>query len=323
MNACRSHAFFPLFPEAEPRFPSRRSEPLKPSPIPAAKPPPLVTAVIGFTTKEGIVVATDSQVTRGNVKRCDSRKLVEVRFKGGSALVARAGSVEGADIFHEIFDNLAASTEVTSARTMADCAELALKQARAKIIDAANHSGLPDDYGRTHFESLAHSVLLAYVFQGKPYIFQADSIGTNAIKNLHHFVTAGSGQDTAAFILEGMDTNSMSELSGIGLAAYTIEMCKRADLYCAGPTQIGYVDQFRTRILDREEMELTERAVTKTYRNVCDTLANHVAFNAGNDYPAYFASRKKVLSEQLAALDAEKAKLLSAVARFPNRKPRK
>ena len=107
---------------------------------------PLVTAVIGFYGNGSLTIATDSQMTfeTAGAKQCDSKKINHVEFADGvNVIVARAGVIETADLFQEIFEEMAAGTRVQDWRFVANTVEEALKETRRRMLDGVNHDALP------------------------------------------------------------------------------------------------------------------------------------------------------------------------------------
>lgn len=219
-------------------------------------------------------MATDSQMTLGGTKQCDSKKLLRVKFKNNAhAVVARAGSIQGADIFHELFESLALETEITGPRTIADAAETALKQARTKILGNARHDAMSSEECITHLDDYYHEMLLAYVYNGKQYMFTGDSKSAVTVKSTHPFVALGSGRGVAASILEGFPTDTLDRNQSTGLAAYVIEMCKRVDLYCAGRPQIGAIGpDGKFLYAARQAMVPLQQAIEITHEAMKETL---------------------------------------------------
>jgi len=81
-----------------------------------------VTAIIGFSVKNSVFVASDSQMsdTGAGTKRRDSKKIAIIKFKNGvGCLIARAGAVSTADLFQDIYSEEAAAIEFSSWRTAA------------------------------------------------------------------------------------------------------------------------------------------------------------------------------------------------------------
>jgi 20S proteasome alpha/beta subunit len=241
-----------------------------------------VTAVIGFCVNDSVILATDSQMTDTvtETKECDFKKIARIQFKDGhSALIARAGVISTADLFQEHFEQLAGASEVTDWRTIANVAEAAIKQARQKMMDGFHHRDLKKGEMQAYLAGELCTILLAYVFQRQPYIFVFDSIGANPIKQTHPFVALGSGSLIARSILQGFEFNSLKEYEAVGLAFYTIEMCKRTDLYCSGPVQVARADQRGCWIYGQQFTNEMEEAVRKTYATSRAALAKQISIN--------------------------------------------
>ncbi|HVW19836.1 MAG TPA: hypothetical protein VHC86_01350 [Opitutaceae bacterium] len=280
-----------------------------------------MTAVIGFHTKDAVILATDSQMTAKETKRLSSTKLWQVDFKGGhKALIARSGSIDGADIFHEIFAELASDTEITGWRTAADTAETALKRAKAKIIENAGYL-MAKSAGRKYLEELHHQFLLANVFHGASFLFCGDSVGGFTKLVSEPFEAIGSGREVAGFILDGMKLRLLAEHAGHGLAAYTIGMCKRANIYCAGPLQLGTIDlKGECTIFDERYIRMMEAAVEKTDEAVTATLGRQISLNFTEEYLKDLQARVTILEKNLGP---NKTELLVREPTPSNRKARK
>jgi 20S proteasome alpha/beta subunit len=240
-----------------------------------------VTAIIGFVNNQSIILASDSQMSnlQNGTKQCDSKKIAEVNFAGGhSALIARAGSVAGADLFQETFEDMAARTHVTGWRTIADTAEAALKFCRKKVLDGFSHPSLTAEMCLSQLDDYSCSLLIAYFFNDHPFIFSGDSTGAITIKLTHKFAAMGSAASVASFILEGFDLDAFTGEQALALAVYTIEMCKQTDLYCAGRTQVGRLRNTPPfcRIQDPWIIDRMQKAVSETKTHMTKTLGEQI-----------------------------------------------
>lgn len=240
-----------------------------------------MTAVIGFFGNGSITVATDSQMTCGGTKQCDSKKIDKIEFQSGQvALVARAGAIETADLFLEIFEEMAA-VNVENWRTIANVAETALKETRKRLLDGYRHEALSAEHCREYLSARYGEFLIAYMFGGQPHMFRADSEGAVAIKVSTRFTAMGSGRNIASLLLEGSHFLHLNQNERAGLAAYVIEMCKRADLYCSGQVQIGDLNNVGKgyKIYEPEEVEKMQAAVVKTHHAVQSRLGKLITAN--------------------------------------------
>lgn len=203
-----------------------------------------MTAVVGFITRGGVIIGTDSQLTDvGNgFKMVDGTKVFEIRFKNGVfVILGRAGSVEGSDLFHEAFEDLAATTEVVSDRTVPDTVGAALLQVRTNLQKSLRGSLLSLKQKQQHFADRAHSFLIAYAFKGEMHLLEGNSNSPTASKAIRPPIATGSGSFAALTALKEVDTEGLSFQEGVGWAAYAVEMAKDLNPYCAGHTQIGAV----------------------------------------------------------------------------------
>lgn len=213
----------------------------KPSnPVKRRAPP--VTAIIGFASKDNIVLASDSQTTTAEGAKLSMRKIHRICFgEKTAALVAIAGVVDGAEAFLEAFESGASNAPVDHWRSIANCAEAAMKEARQRINDGFRNSAVTPEQCFEHLENRYCQILLAYYFNKTPHLFVLDSRGAIAIKSTRAFVASGSGSTIAGSILKEFNFQDMDTPEAWAIAVYTIEACKRADLHCSGLCQVGQI----------------------------------------------------------------------------------
>lgn len=209
---------------------------------------PAVTAVIGFVCSNAIVLASDSQMTSGDTK-LSTQKIHGVKFLDGSeAIFAFAGNLSGANLFTEIFDDLAKRTESDAPRKIADTAELAIKEARSKILDGFRHPSLSHEQCLENLHQNYCEVILAYYFEHQSHIYHLRLDMGVAVKCEGDFMAIGSASNIAGFTLTGFDLRSLPFHLAAALSVYVIEACKRADLYCSGMTQSAWIFPAKTQV---------------------------------------------------------------------------
>src|SRR5688500_13130156 len=77
-------------------------------------------------------------------KQSHYEKIVRIAFtKDHYAGLVKAGDWEWANLFHEVFAEISAVTDVTNEFTIRDTCERALKVVRKKILDGYSHESLP------------------------------------------------------------------------------------------------------------------------------------------------------------------------------------
>lgn len=202
---------------------------------------PSVTVAIGFFCKESLVLASDSQASDGGstFQQWNERKVVEIKFQDGSmALLAKSGSINVGNLFQEDFETLAATVAPKSPRAVASIAEQSLKTVRDKLLSSHHHPNFDKDSSRRYLASVDSTYLLAYFYEGKPYIYRLELDCAQAFPSKGNFEAIGCAGNLASFLLSDVNFPEMNFGQCFGLAFYAIEMCKKYDQACGGITQL-------------------------------------------------------------------------------------
>ena len=99
-----------------------------------------MTIIAGIICNDGVVLASDSQTTTDEGKRCSAKKLHSVEFKDLTCLVAESGNATLSGYFLERLKPLAERTNVVGPRSVMDVAERAMKEAKNHFQDQSGHS---------------------------------------------------------------------------------------------------------------------------------------------------------------------------------------
>lgn len=202
-----------------------------------------VTILIGFKTKHGVLLASDSQTTYGTEKRLNARKILPVTFKDGhSGLVAQAGNVTTGGAAVDLLAMLCSQSPVENEHSFGYLAETAVRALRDKMRDqqgGCTHEKL-NQFIRN--EGLDCELMLASFVNQKPQIFTINLlVGISAMERSQLSVL-GCGGSLASFLLrdtEHLAENGFGETMCIALSA--IEKVKQFDAFCGGPARIGYL----------------------------------------------------------------------------------
>ncbi len=84
-------------------------------------------------------------------------------------------------------------------------------------------------------------VMLAYFFQGQPFIYTLGLVEGLAHQQNEPFAAIGCAENVAASVLTKFDLKNMEPEEAEGLAAYTIWACTEFDKACDGPAQIALI----------------------------------------------------------------------------------
>lgn len=235
---------------------------------------PDVTIAIAFTCKDGIVVASDSQMSAAGTKykQPDEPKVSSLAFAGDHhAILAISGALDGARSFQQVFEEVAFKTEVLNRDSIANAAEVAIKQTRSRMLEYVDHRGVTSDERREHLAQQDFEVLLAYYFDGTPFVYSLKLANGIAIKGRHPYEAIGCGSDIAGVILTGTDFKTYLTEEVIGLAFYTVEACKKFDQACGGKIQhliLGVSGKEAPAPLSERKASLYQQAVRKTDEDI-------------------------------------------------------
>jgi 20S proteasome alpha/beta subunit len=114
-----------------------------------------------------IILASDSRISDGyHASSNREQKIISVMFNGDHCvLLAKAGIKTTADAFEEKFSEIAANTAIKTPRSVADAAEVAMRDVLARL-----NAGYTGDIDRriADYES---QFIMGFWHQGKPYFY--------------------------------------------------------------------------------------------------------------------------------------------------------
>jgi 20S proteasome alpha/beta subunit len=211
------------------------------APAPRRKIPP-VTILIGFTCHDAVVLASDSQASYppSTTKQPDIKKVVVLKPNSPfSAVIAKAGILDTADYFQEFFELALGNANLADPRGIADCAETAMREVHGRLLRAKREAGFSGpELDQYLADNLCH-IIVGYIHRNTPYLYSLSSISPHAHRCYHPFLAIGCAQSVASAVLTGHNLPTLDPIEAVGLAAYTVEMCKTHDSGCCGSTQVA------------------------------------------------------------------------------------
>lgn len=272
---------------ASPRNPARRR--LNP-----------VTIAIGFPFKNGMLVASDSQMSIGDkYKQWDEPKISQLKFADGRfAVLAISGMLSSARYFQEHLESAALSSPVTNDRTIPNLAEVSLKRTREKLLDFINQPQVTPDERQTHLAENNFESLVAF-FHGtppRPFIYRLRLFNGIAELSRHPYEAIGCGSDIAGFILTGGKLGTYEQEEALALAFYVIEACKKFDQACGGPVQHMFLSNNPTTAPAFAPPEVTksfEEAVRSTEPHVQNMITQSIMSDVHQAYMKLIESDKQ------------------------------
>jgi 20S proteasome alpha/beta subunit len=179
-------------------------------PKPKRKKP--VTLIVGLICKDAIVLAADSQTTKGTAKQLGANKISVVEFENGKAAVAESGSASLSNAAIQIFQSLAKGKKIENELTVAKTAELAVRQVLAGITQHLNPNSPDRDRQDFLFQDINYfELMVAYYFGNKPCLYILKSAWGIPVPASSFFLTSGIAGDLANYILQEHTTRDMDK----------------------------------------------------------------------------------------------------------------
>jgi hypothetical protein len=211
----------------------------------AKRNPRPVTIIIAIKCKDGLVLASDSELTyqASYTKRQRATKLNPITFKGGRiGILAESGSEDGSEIVYQALAKLAPETEIENDYELAGKTfEAAVRSLRTRIKEA-HFECSDDDVNKIVREQLGpFELLLAFFAKGQARVFTID--GTFALAQERcrkdYYYAMGCGDGLARSLLDDLVSPNLDLNSGVAVAAFVTDAVIRKVTYCGGQVQIA------------------------------------------------------------------------------------
>ncbi len=210
---------------------------------------PKVTIAIGIISENQvgadfvrptIMLACDSQTTYpGGAKRLDAQKLAVVSFTNGDILVAQSGFTELGDKAIENMQRMAAGKSIESYETITKIAQESVRDVRDHQISLNRQ--IVTDWDAFFWEKHQLSLLIAFYFEKKPYLYTINIHRCVAVPSRDKFEAIGTGQYLAIFLLgEYQAIDPAFEYPFPIAVAVTGKTADNVD-GCGKPVQVGHV----------------------------------------------------------------------------------
>lgn len=199
-----------------------------------------MTIAIGLLAEDAIIVAADSQTTRGNVKRDDAEKVSIIPFAEGSVIVAQAGNADRAGRAIDILTELALTAKITHGGAAVELAERAVLQSKMELKRQQGDCSMEElrEFIWKHEQNF--QLLIAHYFDRVPYFYVVDFVVGLANRDKRHFTAIGSASDLASYLLREYFKPGMEFNPTFATALYVIEEAKKHDSYCSGNTRLAF-----------------------------------------------------------------------------------
>jgi len=201
-----------------------------------------VTLIVGIICKEAIVLAADSQTTKGIAKQPGTHKIHEIEFANGCALVAESGSASLSNAVIQLFQNKAIGVTIENELTIAKTAEASIREIRNSLTSL--HPTCTDGITWQSFflEQINYfELMVAYYFECKPCLYKLNPVWCIPIPASSYFMTSGIASDLANYILhEQAEPQMDSELASV-IAIKVVEDAIEYVEGCGSPTRAALI----------------------------------------------------------------------------------
>ncbi len=227
-----------------------------------------MTIIVGIISDEGIILASDSQTTSGTAKRCDANKISLVEFKNLKVLVAQAGYATFSGRALEIFEAAAKDKEITDYRMIVEMAEKAMRQMKDEARFQQGDCTMEELRDFVWKHELEAKFMLAYYFEGNPFLFTLDMVVGVANKVNSHYDAIGCGANLGGYLLSELSYTKMDSGLAAAIAVHVVESVKNHDAYCGGETKAAILKDPNNnhpsfRIFTKEEVGVLVKIVSE------------------------------------------------------------
>lgn len=207
--------------------------------LPKSKP---VTLIVGIVCKDAIVLAADSQTTKGMAKIPGAQKISVVEFDGARALVAESGSASLSNRAIQLFQSKAAGVRVENEFTIAEIAEAtigATVNSQSSLHPNATSPTAWQDFWREEINYF--ELMVAYYFREKPCLYKFNPLWCIPVPASSYFMTSGCAADLANYLLkENTEPGMDSEFASV-IAIKVVEDAIEYVEGCGAPTRVAMI----------------------------------------------------------------------------------
>jgi 20S proteasome alpha/beta subunit len=226
--------------------------------VPWSPPRRKVTIGIGLICDSGMILASDSQTTRGAAK-IQTQKINVVDFADSQVLIAQAGL---ADLSEGTIDKMrqkAKAERIESPETVMQIAQEAVRGTYKHFWDLDHLDRLSHDDVWDYFQQREFTLLIGFYHNRKPHLFTI-SLGScypRPVKN--HFEVIGIGSPLAGYLLSEYAQEGIAFEDGYPLSVYVVEKVIDSVEGCGRPTWAGIT--FPT---DEHELKMLKVAASQS-----------------------------------------------------------
>lgn len=216
---------------------------------------------IGLICKDAIIVASDSQTTRGAVKDLHAQKISIVDFADGRIVIAQAGVADLSEGTIRTISQKAACKTLTPVMVK-DIVVESIREVRRHFWDLDHLERLSDEQVRAYYDQKDFTLLIGFYHERKPHLFTVDLSWCYPVEVRRHHTTIGIGAYLADYLISEYLPNKVEFSDGYPLAIYAVEKVIDNVDGCGHPTWAGF-----TFPVPEVEINLRKEAISKGKTN--------------------------------------------------------
>jgi 20S proteasome alpha/beta subunit len=200
-----------------------------------------VTIIVGIKCKDAIVLASDSQMTYGTNKQMDGTKIETISFGQLPVLVAQSGDLRMSGRSVDVLRGLARNSEPKTVEEVGMIAQDAMRAFRNELRLVRFNCSSEELDESLRKQGIECEIMLGFFVGGKAHLLTVNLAQAVYMKSISHYEAIGCGGSLGQFLLDENTTPAMDMRSASLVAIYVVEIVKRHDAYCGGPTKVGIV----------------------------------------------------------------------------------
>ena len=201
-----------------------------------------VSLITGIICKDGIVLAADSQTTKGTAKQLGANKISVVEFQDGKVLVAESGSAALSQRAIQVFQQKAFDRKMENAEMVAKVAEEAVREIRTSQTSLHPDCKLPEDWQDFFSKEINYfELMVAYYFEDEPCLYKFNPLWCIPIRATSYFMTSGIASDLANYILSEHTEPRMKAGFASVIAVKVIEDAADYVEGCGRPARVAII----------------------------------------------------------------------------------
>lgn len=200
-----------------------------------------MTIGIGIICSDSIILASDSQTTKGMSKDTTTQKLQVVNFANSQVLLAQANHADPAQMAIDFIGKRAKGKKLDGPETVKEVAAQSLADVRRYFWELDHLERLSNDQLTDYWSQKDCTLLVAYYCGRKPHLFRIDLGQGYCFDAKRHYESIGIGSSLADYLLSELVQPGLAFGDGYPLAVHILEKVIDHVDGCGRPTWAGFV----------------------------------------------------------------------------------